>query len=159
MYKTMGKMFGRGRLLSGKTHQPEYHPEMEFRQEVTIDPEEFFAYRLGMPKFDSVAVHVEVLEGGEIDCLVMNEYNFGQYCHGKDFIYLLTGSILNIKLINYIFVAPEEGMYYFVLDNTSYPDYGARPDRKVSGGHTKVLFDAKAHKPMQMVADHPLKMA
>jgi hypothetical protein len=159
MYKTMGKIFGSGRLLSGNVRHAEYHPELEFRQEVMIEPEEFFAYRIYMTKFDTVMIHIEVLEGGDIDCLVMNDYNFGQYSHGKDFIYLLTGSILDVRLINYMFVAPEEGMYYFVLDNTSYPEHGARPCRECpGGGKAKVLFDARAHKPVQPLSDHSMKM-
>lgn len=151
-------MFGSGRVLGGSVRHAEYRPEMEFKQEIYIEPEEFFAYRIFMPKFDSISIHIEVLEGGDIDCLVMNDYNFNQYSHGKDFIYLLTGSILDIRLVNYIFVAPDEGMYYFVLDNTSFPEHGARPNRDVTGGWVKVLFDARAHKPVQMVADHSMKM-
>jgi len=158
MYKTQGKIFGRGRVLGGSVRHAEYTPEMEFRQELSIEREEFFAYRAYMPKFDTISIHVEVLDGGDIDCLVMNEYNFGQYSHGKDFIYLLTGSVLDIRIVNYLFVAPDEGMYYFVLDNTIFPEHGARPNRDVAGGKVKVLFDARAHKPVQMVADHPLKM-
>ena len=159
MYKTQGKIFGRGRLLSGSVRHGEYHPEMEYRQEVQIEAEEFFAYRIFMPRFDTVSIHVEVEDGGDIDCLVMNEYNFGQYSHGKDFIYLLTGSILDIRMINYLFVAPEEGMWYFVLDNTSFPDKGAKPCRECpGGGKVRVLFDARAHKPVQMVSERPMKM-
>lgn len=158
MYKTMGKLFGGGRLLSGDHHEVQYKPDLEFRQEVEIRPEEYFAYRVLLPRFDAVAIHIEVLEGNDIDCLVMNEYNFEQYTKGDEFVYLLTGSILDVKMINYLFVAPEVGMYYFVLDNTSFPEHGARPKMDIERGHTKVLFDMKAHMPVQMVTPLPQRM-
>jgi ligand-binding sensor domain-containing protein len=158
MYRTWGKLFGSGRLMSGKHHQVEYHPDMEFRQEVDIGPEEYFAYRIHVQKFDRVGVHVEVLEGNDIDCLVMNEYNYGQYVGGEEFTYLLTGSILDVRTVNYIFVAPEDGLYYFVLDNTSFPEHGAKPHFDVARGHARVLFDVRAHEPLQMVTEQPKRM-
>lgn len=158
MYKTWGKLYGSGRLMSGKHHDVECKPEITFRHEVDIGMEEYFAYRIHMPRFDRINVHVEVLEGNDVDCLVMNEYNYIQYTKGEEFKYLLTGSILDVRIVNYLFVAPEDGFYYFVLDNTSFPEHGAKPQFDVARGHVRVLFEVKTHEPLQTVTSQPIRM-
>ena len=95
---------------------------------------------------------------GDIDILVINEYNFMRYIRAEEFIYMRGGSILNIKKISNIIVAQDEEMHHIVLDNTYYPAGGARPNSAINGGRIKVRLTAKTHSPIQMDFPQPMRI-
>jgi hypothetical protein len=129
--------------------------ELQFQHEVTLPPDCFYSYRLLMPKFDTLSLEVEVLEGGEIDLLITNEYNFVRYVKCEPFIYVVSGSILNIKKIKNLFIAQDDGIYHIILDNTYYPENGARPNKEINGGNVKVRISAKSHQLIQNDIERP----
>jgi hypothetical protein len=60
--------------------------------------------------------------------------------------------------VNNLFVAQDEEMYHFVLDNTFYPDGGARPNVDLNHGVVRVKLSAKTHVPMQIDFPQPMKI-
>lgn len=133
-------------------------PEFDFMHEVELPPDHFFSYRLAMPRFDTLRVSLEVLQGGEMDLLVMNDYNYGLYVRREPFIYIVSGSILRITKIENIFIAQENGVYHIVLDNTFYPENGARPDPQNNGGKIKVRITTKTHAVVQEDLQAPMRL-
>ena len=132
--------------------------DLHFQHEITIDPDCFFSYRIYLNKFDTMYINVDVLEGEEIDLLITNEYNFERYKKGEQFIYIVSGSILKMKKISNIFIAQDEGMYHIILDNTYYPENGARPNLNINKGIVRIALLAKTHMPIQMDAEKPLHL-
>jgi hypothetical protein len=152
--RVKGDPFAQLNMSKGKVQLP----ELRFSHEVTLEPDTFFSYRLLMKKFETMSIEVEVTEGGDIDILVMNEYNFLRYIRAEEFIYMRGGSILNIKKISNMFVAQDEEMHHIALDNTYYPSGGARPNPAINGGKIKVRFIAKTHSPIQMDFALPMRI-
>jgi len=132
--------------------------ETLFQHDVVIEAEHFFSYHISMKKFDTAYFEVEVVEGGEIDILVTNEYNFRRYMRAEEFIYLRGGSILKILKVNNLFVAQDEETYHVILDNTFYPDGGARPNMDLNYGVVRVKLGAKTHVPLLADFGQPRKI-
>ena len=151
MGRVKGDPFALLNIQKGKVKLEELH----FQHEVTVPPDCFFSYRVYLPKFDTMRLEVDVLEGGEIDILVTNDYNFGRYARCESFIYIVSGSILNIRKISTIFVAQDDSMYHVILDNTYYPENGARPNPAINGGKARVAISARTHQPFQMDMAQP----
>jgi hypothetical protein len=132
--------------------------ELFFQHEVVLEPDSFFSYRAFLTKYDIVRMDVEVLAGSEIDLLVMNDYNFGKYTKIEDFIYIVGGSVLKMIRISNVFLAQDVGIYHIILDNTYYPENGARPNRDINGGTVCARFSARTHVPLQMDFQSPVKL-
>lgn len=132
--------------------------ECSFEHEIEIGADCFFSYRISLAKFDTVHMSIEVLQGWEIDLLITNDYNFGKYARGNDFIYIVGGSILKVLKISNIFIPPEDGVYHIILDNTYFPEHGARPNWDINNGVVKVRFTAKTHVPLFKDSEYPVRL-
>ena len=82
-------------------------------------------------------IEVKVIEGEAVDVFVMDEPNFIKYNNNQeDFEYYEKGSALNIKAKTWTFKAPQDGVYYIVVDNTdrgvAYPTSDVEVNIKIS---------------------------
>lgn len=118
-------------------------------QTIAIVMDSYCSFAMRMARFETFKLDVEVIEGGAIDILTMNDYNFGKYIQSESFVYIVSGSILNVRKVSNIFVAPENGYFHLVLDNTYYPQGGARPNPRMNEGKVKLNYTLRSQSPVQ----------
>jgi hypothetical protein len=100
-------------------------------EEFNVDPDKWQALALSGAQMGILQIDVEVLtEYAQIDVLIMNEYNWYRYNttdENKEFEYY-TESRLNTKLTSFTFTAPENDVYYIVIDNSRWPKTPENPE-------------------------------
>ena len=80
--------------------------------------------------YDNIEVNIEVKEGGAVDVLLMDAFDFndfGKFMDGErdTFEHYVTGSALKVKSKTYLFQIPKSGTYYIVTNNAGGIERGA----------------------------------
>ncbi len=105
-----------------------------FRETTTVANDDWRAYRITLSSLDSVAITVQVTQGGRIDVYTTNEFGFGEYTdpNATTFGFYAAASRENKTSFQGAFTPPTGGTYYVIVDNARIPIGGATPTGPVT---------------------------
>ena len=105
-----------------------------FRETTTVANGDWRAYRIALSSLDSVAITVQVTQGGRVDVYTTNEFGFGEYTdpNATTFGFYAAGSMENKTSFRGSFTPPTSGRYYVIVDNARIPIGGATPTGPVT---------------------------
>ena len=82
-------------------------------------------YLFLLPKGNMLEVEFEVLNGGSLDLVLIEENELGIYLGSDEYFRFELGSRLNTTSSNYVFESPKDSKYYFIVENSNRTHGGA----------------------------------
>jgi hypothetical protein len=103
--------------------------EVLFDEVNTVNFNETLYYVFDAEEYDEIDVDFEVIEGGEVNLVLMNAAGFSDYMD-KDtlmFDYIAAGTSYPVRAKTYTYEIRKSGSYYIVIDNADTLYGGAEP--------------------------------